>query len=37
MGEGVKGIYKARKQRTSGPRGIRLVLLHSGSKAALYV
>jgi hypothetical protein len=22
MGEGVRGIYKAKKQRTSGPKGI---------------
>ena len=37
MGEGVRGIYRARKQQTSGPRGIRPVLLSSSLKAVLYV
>jgi hypothetical protein len=37
LGEGVKGIYKAKKQQMSGPRGVHLVLLHSGPKAVSYV
>jgi hypothetical protein len=32
-----EGIYKASKQWTPGPRGIRSVLLHSGPKVVLYV
>jgi hypothetical protein len=37
MGEGVRGIYKAKKQRMSGPKGVHLVLLHSGPKAVSYI
>jgi hypothetical protein len=37
MGEGVRGIYWARKQWTFSPRGIFYVLFTNGPKAALYV
>jgi hypothetical protein len=37
MSEGVKGIYRASKQRTSGQNGIRPVLFHSSQKAVSYV
>jgi hypothetical protein len=32
MGEGVMGIYRARKQWTSGPKGVRLRAIHQRSK-----
>jgi hypothetical protein len=35
MGEGVRGIYKAKKQRTSSPRGVRLCTIHQWSKGYL--
>jgi hypothetical protein len=37
MGERVRGIYRARKQQTSGPRGFRPVLLYNDPKAVSYV
>jgi hypothetical protein len=33
----VRGIYRAKKQQTSGPRGVHLILLYSGPKANSYV
>jgi hypothetical protein len=37
MGEGVRDIYRAKKQWTFGPRGVHPVLLHSSPKAISYV
>jgi hypothetical protein len=37
MGERVRGIYRAKKQWMSGPKGVRPVLFHSGPKAVLYI
>jgi hypothetical protein len=35
MGEGVRGIYRTKKQRTSGPRGVRSLTITHRSKGCL--